>query len=63
MALPPDVRRVCGLPVKLLLFNGAAPQIRGVAPRELVSLFRKGTAFPHIRRHSRTRALREIDSN
>ena len=54
-ALPLDVRRASGLPARLFDSVGAAPQIRGVAPRELVSLFRKGGAFPHIRRHSRKR--------
>ena len=53
-ALPPDVRKASGLPARFFNSFRATPQIQGVAPRVLVSLLRKGRAFPHIKRHSRT---------
>jgi hypothetical protein len=53
-ALPPDVREVFDLPVGGLTDYGAVPNWWGIAPEEESDQLRKGTAFPHIGRQSRS---------
>jgi len=53
-APPPDVRKASGFPSCLNLIRGSAPAV-GAARPELDGAIRKGKAFPHIRRRSRSR--------
>ena len=52
-ASPPDVRKVSDFPHGAFCFGGAVPRPLGRSPRTSEQEERKGSAFPHIERHSR----------